>query len=97
MPVLEDARWNDEVLFLGCAEAGLVKLQGLSALGYGPAKHRFSRPHTPYVEAQAAELAERANFLVFESRCQSRFLAARAEEGRFPVRVTAKGFELYVK
>lgn len=97
VPVSENARWTDEVLFLGCAEAGLVKLQGLSALGYGPAKHRFSRPHTPYVEAQAADLAQRANFLVFESRCQSRFLAARAEEGRFPVRVTAKGFELYVK
>jgi len=96
-PLPEDVAWNDEVLFLGCQKAGLVKLAGLAAPSFGPRKHRFEAPHTPYAEEDAATLAERANFLVFESRCKSRFPAARSEEGRFSVRVTAKGFELYIK
>ncbi|MBM4356613.1 MAG: hypothetical protein FJ096_00730 [Deltaproteobacteria bacterium] len=96
-PVASDAAFNDQVLFFGCTQAGLTDLRGVSAPSFGPDKHRFTAPHTPFVEAEADALAAKVGFMVVEKRCKSRHPSVASLSNRFPIHVVAKAFELHVQ
>lgn len=96
-PLKADAAFNDEVLYFGCAHAGVTNLDGLSAPSFGPDKHRFAKPHTKFVDADADAFADRVGFMVVEKRCKSRHAKAASLATKFPIHVASKVFELYVK